>query len=63
MEINILGPMEVSDSAGRPIRLPEGRERSLLVLLLIDRGAVVSSDRILEALWGERPPETAAKAM
>jgi DNA-binding SARP family transcriptional activator len=63
MEINILGPIEVSDSAGRPIRLPSGRERSLLVLLLIDRGAVVSSDRILEALWGARPPETAAKAM
>jgi DNA-binding SARP family transcriptional activator/DNA-binding beta-propeller fold protein YncE len=63
MEINILGPIEVSDSAGRPVRLPEGRERSLLVLLLINRGAVVSSDRILEALWGARPPETAAKAM
>jgi DNA-binding SARP family transcriptional activator len=63
MEINILGPIEVSDSAGRQIRLPAGRERSLLVLLLIDRGAVVSSDRILEALWGARPPETAAKAM
>ena len=43
--------------------MPGGRERSLLALLLIQRGEVVSSDRIVDALWGEHPPGTAAKAV
>jgi DNA-binding SARP family transcriptional activator len=63
MDINILGPIDVSDRDGGRIRLPAGRERSLLALLLINRDAVVSTDRIVEALWGSRPPDTAAKAV
>jgi DNA-binding SARP family transcriptional activator/streptogramin lyase len=63
VDFNILGPFEVRDSEGTAIQLPGGRERSLLALLLIHRGGVVSSDRIVEALWGERAPETATKAV
>jgi DNA-binding SARP family transcriptional activator/streptogramin lyase len=63
MNFNILGPLEVRDPEGREIRLPAGRERSLLVLLVIKRGEVVSVDRIVDALWGDRPPGTAAKAV
>jgi DNA-binding SARP family transcriptional activator len=43
--------------------LPKGRARVLLALLLLHRGEVVSTDRILNALWGERPPPTAGKAV
>ena len=46
-----------------PLQLPAGREQALLVLLLLHRGEVVSTDRILDVLWGERPPETAGKAV
>lgn len=63
MDFNLLGPLEVRDAAGREIGVPAGRERALLVLLLINRGEVVSVDRIVDALWGEHPPETAAKAI
>ena len=63
MDFNILGPFEVRDSEGAPIQLPGGRERSLLALLLIQRGEVVSSDRIVDVLWGERAPGTAGKAV
>jgi hypothetical protein len=63
VEFNILGPFEVRDSEGATIQLPGGRERSLLTLLLIHRGEVVSSDRIVDALWGERAPGTAGKAV
>jgi DNA-binding SARP family transcriptional activator len=63
VDVNILGPLEVRDRQGREVRLPAGRERSLLVLLLIHRGDVVSADRIVDALWGARPPGTAAKAV
>jgi DNA-binding SARP family transcriptional activator len=63
VDVNILGPLEIRDREGREIRLPAGREQSLFALLLIHRGEVVSTDRILETLWGARPPETAAKAV
>ena len=63
MDFNILGPFDVRDRQGRAIVLPGGRERALLVFLLIQRGAVISTDRIVDALWGEHPPETAAKAV
>ncbi len=63
MDVEILGPMQVRDGAGREVRLPGGRERALFALLLISRGEVVSVDRIVDALWGERPPESAAKAV
>ncbi len=63
LDINILGPFDVRDRDGREVRLPAGRELSLFALLLVNRGEVVSTDRILEALWGDQPPDTAAKAV
>ena len=63
MDVEILGPLAVRDDAGREVRLPAGRERALFALLLVNRGEVVSVDRILDVLWGERPPETAPKAV
>jgi DNA-binding SARP family transcriptional activator/streptogramin lyase len=63
MDVNILGSLEIRGREGREIRLPAGREQSLFVLLLIHRGDVVSTDRIVEALWGERAPGTAMKAV
>ena len=62
MEIRILGPLEAHED-GRELVLPKGRARVLLALLLLNRGQVVSTDRILDALWGELPPPTAAKAV
>ena len=63
MDVCILGPLEIRSPDGREISLPAGRERSLLILLVIRRGEVVSTDRIIEALWGSSPPETATKAL
>lgn len=63
MEFNILGPFEVYDSSGSRLQLPAGRERALLVALLLRRGQVVSVDALIDVLWGERPPSTAAKAV
>ena len=63
MEIRILGPLDVRDREGRTVVLPAGRERSLLALLVIHHGEVVSVDRIVDALWGGTPPGTAAKAV
>ena len=37
--------------------------RALLAVLLLHRGEVVSIDRLIDALWGERAPATAAKTV
>ena len=58
MEFRILGPMEVVD-AGRSVSLGGGRQRALLALLLTRSNEVVSTDRLVDQLWGEQPPKTA----
>jgi peptide/nickel transport system substrate-binding protein len=58
----LLGPVEVSDG-DHPVRLGEGRQRAVLVLLLLHRNEALSSDRLIDTLWGEAPPPTAAKVL
>ena len=62
MDFRILGPLEVRDGA-RPVAIGAGLQRALLALLLLHRNEPLSTDRIADALWGERPPATAAKAL
>ena len=45
----------------RPVALGGGRQRALLALLLLHANEVVSTDRLLDELWGQRPPATAGK--
>jgi DNA-binding SARP family transcriptional activator/ABC-type branched-subunit amino acid transport system substrate-binding protein/streptogramin lyase len=62
MRFRLLGPLKIADGDGT-VRLAEGRQRSVLVLLLLHRNEAVSSDRLIDALWGEHPPPTAAKVL
>jgi DNA-binding SARP family transcriptional activator len=62
MQFGILGPLEVS-VGGRPVEVTGGRQRALLAVLLLDANRVVPVERLVDALWGDAPPETAAKAV
>jgi DNA-binding SARP family transcriptional activator len=62
MEFRILGPLEVAEG-GRLVSLGRGKQRSLLALLLLHANEVVSSEQLINELWGERPPATAAKSV
>ena len=62
MEFRILGPLEVLDE-GRSVDVGAAKQRALLAVLLLNANRVVSSDRLIEALWGERAPGTAQKAL
>jgi DNA-binding SARP family transcriptional activator len=62
VEFRILGPLEVLDG-DRPLALPGGRGRALLALLILHAGEVVSTERIIDELWGESPPPTVDKAL
>jgi len=44
---------------GRPLPLGGARQRALLAILLTRANEVVSTDRLIDDLWGETPPRTA----
>jgi YVTN family beta-propeller protein len=60
MDFQLLGPLEVSDH-GRSVAVGGGKRRSLLALLLLHANEVVSAERLIDELWGERPPATSGK--
>src|SRR4051794_34902893 len=60
MQISVLGPVEVT-ADGRSVAIGKGKPRALLAVLALDEGSTVSSERLVEALWGEDPPATAVK--
>jgi DNA-binding SARP family transcriptional activator len=62
MDFRILGPLEVQ-GAGGALSLGGAKQRALLAALLLRANEVVSSDRLIEELWGEHPPETGGKAL
>ena len=62
LEFRILGPLEVVDGEDA-LHLGGQKQRALLALLLLDPNRVVSTDRIVDALWGEEPPRTAATSL
>jgi DNA-binding SARP family transcriptional activator/ABC-type branched-subunit amino acid transport system substrate-binding protein len=47
----------------RRLRLGGTRQRSVLAILLLQAGKVVSTDRLIEELWGDDPPEDAQTAL
>src|SRR6266705_4992730 len=62
MEFRVLGPLEVRDG-DRAADVGAGRQRMLLAILLLHANEVVSTDRLIEALWDGHPPPTAAKSL
>jgi DNA-binding SARP family transcriptional activator len=61
-EFAVLGPLEVRRS-GRPVPLRAGKQRVLLADLLVERGKVLSVDRLVQDLWQESPPFGARHAL
>src|SRR5438093_2245062 len=62
MEFRILGPLEVVDD-GRPVELPRRLSRALLAYLLLHPNEPVSSDRLIDELWGANAPKTATASL
>jgi DNA-binding SARP family transcriptional activator len=62
MVFRILGPLEVIED-GQRLPLGPPKQRMLLAALLLRPNEVVSTDELIDALWGEHPPERAAKSL
>ncbi|MFC3961067.1 BTAD domain-containing putative transcriptional regulator [Nocardia jiangsuensis] len=62
MEFEVLGALRVRH-AGVAVVLGSRAQRVLLTVLLVHAGTVVSTDRLIQALWGEEPPPTALRTL
>ncbi|MGW7609141.1 AfsR/SARP family transcriptional regulator [Streptomyces sp. NPDC054766] len=63
-EFRLLGPVVVHDGATGTGIVPCGpKQRALLATLVIHAGRRLSVDRLVEELWGERPPSNAPNAL
>jgi DNA-binding SARP family transcriptional activator len=61
-EFRILGPLEVFDEIGH-VALGGPKQRGLLAILLLEAGRVVSTERLIDLLWGEQAPKTATASL
>jgi DNA-binding SARP family transcriptional activator len=59
LEFRVLGPLEASRE-GQPVELGAHRQRALLAELLVHVDEVVSTERLIEELWGEDAPPSAS---
>jgi DNA-binding SARP family transcriptional activator/tetratricopeptide (TPR) repeat protein len=62
MDFRILGPLEVLEE-DRPVVLGGVKLRALLVVLVLHPNETLSSERLIDELWGECPPANATKAV
>jgi DNA-binding SARP family transcriptional activator len=62
MDFRILGSLEVLNE-DRSVALGGSKQRALLGVLLLHANETLSTDRLIDELWGERPPATAAKTV
>jgi DNA-binding SARP family transcriptional activator len=60
MQIRVLGPLEASVD-DRPVTLGGAKQRAVLAMLGLEANRAVTADRLIEGLWGEHPPPSAAK--
>jgi predicted ATPase/DNA-binding SARP family transcriptional activator len=63
MRVSLLGPLEVADASGRPVRVGGHRVRALLILLALDAGRVIPTHALIERLWPDERPVDAANAL
>ena len=60
MEIRLLGLVEVRHDGGA-VALGAAKQRAVLAMLALRANEPVSTDRLMDGLWGEAPPASAAK--
>jgi predicted ATPase/DNA-binding SARP family transcriptional activator len=62
LDVRLLGPFEVVVS-GRPVEVPGAKRQALVACLALRAGRVVSTDTLVEALWGSELPAAPRNAV
>ncbi|MEV4294574.1 BTAD domain-containing putative transcriptional regulator [Microbispora rosea] len=63
MRVELLGPFEVRDHDGAVVEVPGIRLRALLAALALEPGRIVTRTRLVDWIWGRRPPADEANAL
>ncbi|MDD9368775.1 MAG: BTAD domain-containing putative transcriptional regulator, partial [Acidimicrobiales bacterium] len=63
MEVRLLGPVEVVADDGTVVAVPGQKLQLLLAALAVERGKVVSPDRLVDILYGDDPPRQPANSL
>ncbi len=64
LRYRLLGPLTVLRPATpEPVDLGSPKQRAVLALLLLDRGRVVSTERLVDAIWEDDPPPSALASL
>ena len=63
MQFRVLGPVEVVDGDGRSIDVGGAQSRAVLAMLLVAGDRIVPVETILDRLWPERQPASAASTL
>ena len=62
MEYRTLGILDVV-SDGQSFQLGPPKQRAVLAILLLNANQIVSTDRLIDLIWGDSPPRTAAHSI
>ena len=62
LRFNVLGELEAVRD-GAPLDLGPRKQRAVLAALLLSANRVVPTERLIDDLWGDEPPETARAAL
>jgi DNA-binding SARP family transcriptional activator/pimeloyl-ACP methyl ester carboxylesterase len=63
MRYRVLGAVEAVDDTGSRVDIGTGRQTALLAALVARAGRVVSTDELVDLLWGDDPPTQPANAL
>ncbi|WP_239108565.1 BTAD domain-containing putative transcriptional regulator [Microbispora siamensis] len=63
MRVGLLGPFEVRNGDGVVVEVPGVRLRALLAALALEPGRIVTRARLVDWIWGERPPADEVNAL
>ncbi|MGC5012050.1 BTAD domain-containing putative transcriptional regulator [Streptosporangium sp. DT93] len=63
VRVELLGPFEVRDFEGAVVEVPGVRLRALLAALALEPGRSVSRTRLVDWIWGRRPPADEVNAL
>jgi DNA-binding SARP family transcriptional activator len=62
MRFRVLGPLLVWHGSGW-VPVPAEQQRVVLAVLLAEAGSAVSTDRLVDAVWADRPPQRAVNTV
>ncbi len=62
VQVRLLGPVDIT-LGGTMYTVPGLRRKTVLAVLALHAGEIVSTDRLADIVWGERVPRTAANTL